>query len=82
MSSSSHKTVPPPPALVELLPRGVAIAPWVGSNGEVVLVAVDSHGRKFSEVSVPPGENRLCVEDALQASLDANDPPSGPALVA
>jgi len=53
----------------------LAVAPWVGAQGEVVLVATTSRHQKLAEVAVPWGVNRLEVEAQLWARLDAEDPP-------
>jgi len=65
----------PPLCLVEPLPRGLSIAPWVGPNGEVVLIVTTSQHRKLTEVVVPGTANHLAIEAKLFAWLDEVDPP-------
>jgi hypothetical protein len=55
--------------------RGVWMAPWMGQNGETILVAV-TRERKLAcdPVLVPPGGNHVAASDALWARLDGHDP--------
>jgi len=62
--------------LVEPLPRGLSIAPWVGPEGETVLLVITSQRRKLTEVVVPWGANRLELEAKLFTWLDETDPPT------
>jgi len=75
MSRKSSAPVPPP-CLVEPLPRGLSFAPWVGPEGEAVLLVITSQRRKLTEVVVPWGANRLELEDKLLGWLDEVDPPA------
>jgi hypothetical protein len=59
----------------KLLERGVWKAPWMGPNGELVLLAVTS-GR---QLLVPPavlvlGSDYIATFDALWELLEARDP--------
>lgn len=55
--------------------RGVHVAPWMGPDGELVLVAVTSLGRQAAPpVVVPHGGDRLRASDELWDLLDRVDP--------
>lgn len=59
----------------ELLQRGVWVAPWMGPNGEFVLIAIDRHHRIVGDpVTVPAGANHVQMADELWERLDAADP--------
>lgn len=54
--------------------RGIWIAPWMGENGELVLVAVTSSKRRIKEVEIPFGANHLDTAIELLELLDQHDP--------
>lgn len=54
--------------------RGVFVSPWSGEQGELILVAVDSSGRRIAERLVPFGVNQLGISDELWELLEARDP--------
>jgi hypothetical protein len=56
------------------LTRGIWEVPFFGPEGETILVAIDRAGRRIEERSVPPGANRVIVQDELLARLDVEDP--------
>lgn len=58
-----------------LLRRGVRQAPWLGPNGELVLVAITSKRQKLKEVVVPHGASRIDAAERLEAELDLADAP-------
>ena len=64
------------------LGRGVFTAPWVGRNGEVVVIAISQAGAKLSEVEVPPTGDPLHIMEVLWQLLESADPiePQFPAL--
>ena len=64
------------------LGRGVFTAPWVGRNGEVVIIAISQAGVKLSDVEVPPTGDQVRVMEVLWQLLDSADPiqPQFPAL--
>jgi hypothetical protein len=65
----------PPSLMTAQLRRGVHVAPWMGPNDELILVAVTSTGRQAApSVIVPHGTDRLKVSDALWDLLDEVDP--------
>jgi hypothetical protein len=57
-----------------ILGRGVFQAPWLGPNGEMVLVSINSRHEKHEELTVTHGANRIDVGEAMEARLDAADP--------
>ena len=60
-----------------LLGRGVWRAPWLGPDGELVLLAVRrDHRLNEPPVTVPHGTTRADASVALVARLDRDDPPS------
>lgn len=62
-----------PPA--GLLARGVHVCPYLGPDGELVLVAVTSTGRRLCDpVTIPHGADRVGAADALWARLESEDP--------
>ena len=64
----------------QLADRGVWIAPWIGPQGEVVLVAVTSaHRLAAAPVTVPAGADRIAAAEALWDHLEAVDPDRSPA---
>lgn len=55
--------------------RGVWMAPWLGPNGETILVAVTREKRLAGEpVIVPIGGNHVAASDELWDRLDGRDP--------
>lgn len=60
----------------EPLERGVYEAPWKGTKGEKILVAVDSHGVRRLEMVVFPGVDPQPAEEMLWQILNREDPPA------
>jgi len=59
----------------QLYGRGVWIAPWMGPNGETVLVALNRHDRQLGDVIlIPAGGNHLAASDELWARVERDDP--------
>ncbi len=57
--------------------RGVWKAPWMGPNGEFVLIVIDSKRRLVNgPVTIPVGGDHLAVADALWDFLEVVDPVS------
>jgi hypothetical protein len=57
--------------------RGLHIAPWMGENGEIVLLAMTS--RKTLAVpplEIPWGSDSVAMAEELEAILDRVDPPA------
>lgn len=56
--------------------RGVHAAPWQGPNGELVLIAIDSHRGLLPDsiTVVPHGASRVDAADSLWAFLESLDP--------
>ena len=54
--------------------RGVHVAPWMGPNGELVLVAVSRHHRRIAERMIPMGDGHVFAADALWDVLEREDP--------
>jgi hypothetical protein len=55
--------------------RGVWIAPWLGPNGETILVALNRHERQLGEqMMISPGSNSLAASDELWARVERDDP--------
>lgn len=59
-----------------LAERGVWVAPWMGPDDEVVLLAVTSRGRLATDapVVIPNGASRIDACDRLWDILEAADP--------
>lgn len=57
-----------------MISRGVWCAPWDGPNGEIILVAVSSAGRRLEERLVSVAEDYLEVAETMLDRLDALDP--------
>lgn len=56
--------------------RGLYVAPWMGENGEIILLAVTSTRRLAAPpLEVPWGEDSVAFAERLQATLDEVDPP-------
>jgi hypothetical protein len=63
------------PFLAALLDRGVWQAPWLGPDGELVLIAITrSHALHGGPVVVPHGASRVDAADRLWALLERDDP--------
>lgn len=59
----------------DTLPRGVYVAPWVGPNDEIVLVAITrGHRLAAPPLTIPHGASQIGAADALLALLDRDDP--------
>jgi hypothetical protein len=59
----------------ESLPRGVFLAPWMGPEGELVLLAVKANGRLACDpVMLPHGADRGEASDRLWQLLHDVDP--------
>ena len=54
--------------------RGVWIAPWLGENGEMILVSVRRDRRRIEERPIPTGSNSIAISDAMWDRLEAEDP--------
>jgi hypothetical protein len=55
--------------------RGVWVAPWVGPNGEIVLLALRRDNRLAGEPHVIPlGASHVLAADELWERLDREDP--------
>lgn len=55
--------------------RGVWVAPWLGDDGELVLIAVTRRGRLAAPpFAIPHGADRVAASDAMWALLDVVDP--------
>jgi hypothetical protein len=60
---------------LELLNRGVYQAPWLGPNGELVLLAVRKDHRLNAEPTVVPnGASRIAAAERLLDDLEGDDP--------
>jgi hypothetical protein len=59
----------------EQLPRGVFVAPWMGEDGELFIIAVRADRRLACQpVMIPHGEDRGEASDRLWKLLDEVDP--------
>jgi hypothetical protein len=55
--------------------RGVYVAPWMGPDGEIVLLAISRERRLVGEpFTVPIGGNHVAAGEALWERLDIADP--------
>lgn len=55
--------------------RGVWIAPWLGPDGETILVAVDQHHRRIgSECRVAAGASHVLAADEMWERVERDDP--------
>ncbi len=55
--------------------RGVWIAPWMGPNGEMILVGLNRHDRQIGDpLMIPLGGNHLAASDELWKRVDRDDP--------
>lgn len=58
-------------------PRGLYVAPWMGPNDELVLLAITSRGRLAAEpLVIPWGSDSVALAEELEATLDRADPPA------
>lgn len=57
-----------------LLERGVHVEPYLGPNGETVLVLIDHHHRKIGERLVQVGDSHLDIADEAWDEVDRLDP--------
>jgi hypothetical protein len=60
----------------EMYERGVWLAPWLGDNGEFILVAVTSRRRKVAEETVPLAADHAAAAARLYEILDRIEPES------
>lgn len=58
----------------EMYERGVWLAPWLGDNGEFILVAVTSRRRKVGEETIPAGADHAAAAERLYELLDRVEP--------
>lgn len=59
----------------EQLTRGVYVAPWMGPDGELVLLAITSTARLACEpITVPHGADRVLAADLAWGALEVADP--------
>lgn len=57
------------------LARGVYVAPWMGEQGELVLLAITSRSRlACPPITIPHGADRVAASDAAWAAIEAVDP--------
>lgn len=54
--------------------RGVWVAPWMGPDGETILVAVKRNGRLATWTMLRPGDDHVGASDDLWSILEAQDP--------
>ena len=54
--------------------RGVWVAPWMGPNGELVVVAVSRRNRLLAERIIAPGDNSDAIGQELWAIVERDDP--------
>ncbi len=60
---------------LDLLGRGVFHAPWLGPDGELVLLSVRSdHRLNAPPLVVPHGASRIAAAERLEAALEGDDP--------
>jgi hypothetical protein len=64
----------------EINQRGVYVAPWMGPDGEIVLIAITSRRRKLIEEMIPRGADHVAFAVQVQAMLDEADPDTRPTL--
>lgn len=58
-------------------PRGLYIAPWMGDNGEIVLLAMTGdHRLAAPPLEIPWGADSVAMAEHLQTALDAAQPPA------
>lgn len=61
--------------MVEHVARGVYTMPYLSAAGEMLLVAVNSLGRRIAIRAVPEADNPYDALADLWAELNATDPP-------
>lgn len=54
--------------------RGVWVAPWMGPNGELILVAVRRDDRRVAERVLSAGDDHVKASDELWAAIEREDP--------
>jgi hypothetical protein len=54
--------------------RGVWVAPWMGPNGELILVAVSRTDRRLGEIMLALGDNHVKASEDLWAIVERDDP--------
>lgn len=54
--------------------RGVFVEPWMGRNGETILVAVDRHNRRLAEIELAVGDDHFGASERLWAVVERDDP--------
>lgn len=54
--------------------RGVWVAPWMGPNGEIILVAVRRNDRMVDQRMLLFGDDHVRAADELWAALEREDP--------
>jgi hypothetical protein len=55
--------------------RGVYVAPWIGPNGETVLIAISRAGHLVGDpLTIPIGGNHVGSGDDMWDRLEADDP--------
>ena len=54
--------------------RGVWVAPWMGPNGETIIVAVRRDGRQVESRALLPGADHVGASDELWKILELADP--------
>jgi hypothetical protein len=54
--------------------RGVWVAPWMGPNGELILVAVRRDDRKVAERMLAFGDDHVRASEELWMLLEQSDP--------
>lgn len=72
-----HKSSTPSGSIPSVKPydRGIWPAPWLGPNGELVLLAITrTHHLNGSPVIVPHGGSRIKIAGDMLAQLDRDDP--------
>lgn len=62
------------------LERGIYTAPYRGPQGEPIMIAIDSRGRRLYDASVYHEQDADRVVSALWSLLDSQDPPPRPRL--
>lgn len=57
--------------------RGLHIAPWMGDNGEIVLLAMTSrHTLAAPPLEIPWGADSVAMAEELEMILERVDPPT------
>jgi hypothetical protein len=55
--------------------RGVYVAPWMGPDDELVLIAITAAGKLAAPpLTIPHGASRLAASDELWAAVERVDP--------